>query len=126
MNKEIMRVLKMVEEKKITAKEGAELLDALKNKERIFSGQFLKSGFAKDMIKIGKDMLKVGRTFRRSIFSDLGGTEVGELFERELEVSPEGKLLLKNLSGPRRPRTNAPTKATGTPTPKQRRRLISA
>lgn len=103
MNEETMRVLKMVEEGKITAEEGAELLDALRNKEPIFSGQFFKSGFAKDMTKMAKDMAKMGRdfglNFARSVSSDLGGTEAGEPFERELEVSPEGELLLKNFSG---------------------------
>lgn len=99
MNEEIMRVLKMVEEGKITAEEGAELLDALGNKERILPGQFFKSGFTKDMAKMAKDMAKMGRNLGRSMFSNLGGTEVGELFERELEVSPGGELLLKNFSG---------------------------
>jgi len=89
----------MVEEGKITAEEGAELLDALRNKERFFSGQFFKSGFAKDMAEMAKDMAKMGRNLGRSVFSNLGGTEVGELFERELEVSPDGELLLKNFSG---------------------------
>ena len=95
MNEEIMRVLKMVEEGKTTAKEGAELLDALRIKEGIFSGQFFKSGFAKNMTKMAKDMAKMSRNLGRSVFSDPGGTEAEELFERELEVSPEGELLLK-------------------------------
>jgi len=92
MNEETMRVLKMIEEGKITPKEGTELLKALKSEKPTSPGESSKdSGIAEMVGKKVKEKIKD--------LKGLGGINAEEIFERELQISPNGQLFLKNFSG---------------------------
>jgi len=97
MSKEVMKILRMIEESKITATEGAELLRALKTGSTSGKDLFMGPDITRKVSREVKEGLKDIKGWQ--FFKWGGGTKIEEVFERELEVSPNSQLFLENFSG---------------------------